>query len=255
MTMIKRTFAFLVAICALAMPVAAQTATTQTSLSAAVTATATSVTLASGTNVAAGAELFVDQEDMIVLSAATSTAPVVLRGQNGTVAATHAANQIVWVGPAASAANPNSPFIQAPNTGACVAANQAYLPQIYRVTGDVYYCNSAGNWTSVNLNPVAGADGAPVTRVSDAAYTVKLSDYVIGYTSLSTSRVVTLPAAAGLEGHIVIVKDAGGNAGSSTTIVVGVTGSGTIDGSLNVGISSKFGVSRFIALANRWLTW
>jgi hypothetical protein len=76
--------------------------------------------------------------------------------------------------------------------------------------------------------------------VSDANYTATSSNYLIGFTSLSTGRTVTLPAASTMNNKTIIVKDESGSAGAHNITVEGA-GSETIDGAAAKTISTNFG--------------
>lgn len=90
-----------------------------------------------------------------------------------------------------------------------------------------------------NLSDVASVATARVNlqidqrrAVADASVTALLSDTYIGYTSISTARAVTLPAASTVDaGHILEIADESGSASASKTISVAPNGTDTIDGS------------------------
>lgn len=133
---------------AMAASVQAQTTTTSTTLSVAITDQSQTLSLASGTGVAAGSTLYIDREAFIVVSAATTTAPSVRRGQLGSVAVAHSASSVVYV--ATAAATP-SVFRQYDKVGACTATSEPYLPQINYRTGSVQNC-TGGFWTSTGAD-------------------------------------------------------------------------------------------------------
>lgn len=150
-TMLRRYFvAALVAAAALALPITAtaQTSVTTTTTSAAVTNTATSVTLASTTNVVAGAELFMDTEAMLVNAVNTTTGVVqVNRGFDGTKSSPHISGSTVYVGPTSGVTG--TPFVFAdPQIGSCTASAQVYDPTINVQNGRIWSCTN-GQWMNV----------------------------------------------------------------------------------------------------------
>ncbi len=191
-----------------AVPSFAQTATTQTTVSAAVSATSTTVTLASGTNVAVGSELLIDNEDFIVVSVTgnySATLPLVLRGQNGTAVWGHNASAIVWVGAPQSLTAPNTPFVDYDAFGTCASTATPFLPIINRRDGLVFGCTNS-TWQPYDFTPPIGQTFSR-TPIVDTNYTVLLTDYLVAYTTISGWKSVTLPSATGLTGHVIIVKD------------------------------------------------
>lgn len=67
------------------------------------------------------------------------------------------------------------------------------------------------------------------TAVSDAAYSLLKTDYLIAYTSITASRAVTLPTAASVAGQHFVIKDESGSASGTIKITI----VGTIDGASN----------------------
>jgi hypothetical protein len=170
-----------------------------------------------GTQGGSGSALFIDNELMTVISInSTSKTVYVQRGTNGTRAATHAANQLVWIGGdptwfsgAAVGTHPQ---------GTCTASLLTTLPDIHVLDATIWNCDSGGVWGFAGLTP--GAYGAPVARttVADAIYTALPYDSYIAYTSITTARVVTLPAANSMNGKVYTVADESGSATSMVTI-------------------------------------
>jgi hypothetical protein len=76
--------------------------------------------------------------------------------------------------------------------------------------------------------------------VNDANYTATSSNYLIGFTSISAGRTVTLPAASSMINKTIIVKDESGSAGTYNITVDGA-GSETIDGVATKVINTNFG--------------
>lgn len=138
------------------MPVSAQTTLTQTALSAAITTTNdNSITVNSATTFAAGTtHVVIDAEEMAVTSVSGTTIGVV-RGINGTRAATHASGAVAYVG---------SPtyFDSVGRYGSCTATNERVLPIIVPTEGKYYTCSSS-NWVSANLVTLGGYATMPST--------------------------------------------------------------------------------------------
>jgi hypothetical protein len=86
----------------------------------------------------------------------------------------------------------------------------------------------------------------PVTNVSDASYTVLVTDRVVRYTSLSAPRIVTLPA-PGSGGATVespkfyTIHDRSGNCSDVNTITLIVSGGATINGLPTMQIAEPYG--------------
>lgn len=80
-----------------------------------------------------------------------------------------------------------------------------------------------------------------------ADYTVVAADYIVAYTTLSASRVVTVPGSQ-RAGRIIVIKDETGTCSPSTTITV----SGTIDGQSSVVLNSAYAVLRLYSNGTSW---
>ena len=135
----------LAALLVAALPIHAQTILTQTTLSAAVTqTTARTMSLAAGTNVSVGSDLYVDRELDVVIScsptcpSSSATTVTIQRGASGTAAGTHSSGALVFVGaPAAFSTNPR---VNWPSNGSCTRGNELYLPVINVSTGTIADC-------------------------------------------------------------------------------------------------------------------
>jgi hypothetical protein len=151
----KTLFAFAALLLLVASPLVAQTTTTSTTSSAAMTDTDRYVSLAAGTNVAAGSLIYADKEAMLVNSitnaGASATRPEVRRGQRGTAAAAHPSGSTVWV---ATASTLGSVFQSTGKTGGCTSTSEPYLPQIDLITGRVMTC-VGGYWNTMG-GPIVG---------------------------------------------------------------------------------------------------
>ncbi|MHB8483659.1 MAG: hypothetical protein ACYDBV_13175 [Nitrospiria bacterium] len=107
------------------------------------------------------------------------------------------------------------------------------------VTLNYYALKSAAGYLSHLGGVISGR-----TAVADVAYTVLQYDYIIAYTSLTATRIVTLPApSATNSGQVFIIKDESGSAAAGVKITV-TPASGTIDGAANVSIAAAYGVVR-----------
>jgi len=80
-----------------------------------------------------------------------------------------------------------------------------------------------------------------VTTVNAATYDLLAGDYILNVTYTVTAAVtsLTLPTAQVVEGRVVIIKDAGGNA-SANNITIDTEGAETIDGSATLVMSSDY---------------
>lgn len=128
---------------------AAQALVTRTTLSNAITATQTTFAVASATDFAAGAYLWVDREVMVVRSV-SSTNITVTRGQMGTVAAAHAASETIFVSTATTvsawhvAGDPDYGATCTRGTG-----QASVLPWFNAATGVVWSCQTT-TWNGTN---------------------------------------------------------------------------------------------------------
>jgi hypothetical protein len=202
-----RLLAFLAALAVLVAPAPAQYNTLSTiTLTTAVTDTQTTWTVSSSASLVAptfgqnGSVLFVGRELVYVQSIQDSTHVVVKRINNG---AAHTAGVGMWYGPA------NLFYVTDPS-GSCTASTVYVKPWINTQTGVVWTCSGTGSWGRND-----GQWPFARTAVADAPYTVVYSDYIVAFTSLSSTRLVTLPAAATMPGRCIIVKDEYGNATSA----------------------------------------
>jgi hypothetical protein len=122
---------------------------------------ATQITLASGTNVAAGQGLTVDNEYMTIQSAtSTTTLWNVVRGQSGTRAGAHASGAPVFFG-----ATSNFSFNSQQPVGPCTSTLEQATPRVVVSTGvSVYLCpavstytgSTAATWAPILINGFPG---------------------------------------------------------------------------------------------------
>lgn len=99
---------------------------------------------------------------------------------------------------------------------------------------------------------VGGSYAGKTSVISSYPHAVSNTDYIILATGTANPvRKVILPAVSGLQGRIIIVKDASGNAGSNGLEVDG-NGSETIDGSADKLINSNYGFLVLVCGASEW---
>lgn len=98
-----------------------------------------------------------------------------------------------------------------------------------------------------------GSDFIGRTAVTDTAYTVLSTDFLVAYTTLTSGRAVTLPDPATVTGKTYIIKDEAGTAGANTLTIAGA--SGNIDGAATKTITSNYGVVRVYAGLTNYFTW
>jgi hypothetical protein len=80
------------------------------------------------------------------------------------------------------------------------------------------------------------------TTVSDVSYVMVAGDYNVQYTSLSSTRVLTLPAANSLNaGQIIIVGDSSGSCSATNVITITRAGTDTVNGTTNFAINTAYG--------------
>lgn len=255
-------------------PIQAQTATTQTILSAAVTSNATTMTVASITGMTAGTTaLYLDGEYVGIRTVpSTGTTIGVNRGQSGTRAVAHTAGEVVWVGPTGqpSPFQTLDGFPGMPAPGSCTSTSITYLPVINVVNGNIWDCQtlttaagaSVTNGTTVSsgqiwqaVNFVNLGYSFPYRTVVNAAYTAKLYDVVIDYTSVSAARTVTLPGATGQFGKIYIIKNSGALSSGASLTVASSVGQYILTIGTTTDTVPWGGVARYIFQGAGWTTW
>lgn len=88
----------------------------------------------------------------------------------------------------------------------------------------------------------AGLNIDQLHAVADADYTIVATDRTVVWTTLTASRVATLPAASALNaGQPLVVGDGSGNASPTVQITIARTGSDTINGATSHAIGSPYG--------------
>ena len=87
------------------------------------------------------------------------------------------------------------------------------------------------------------------TAIADANYTVLATDTIIGITSLTSTRTVTLPHASSVKaGKQLAIKDESGSCSSGNTITI----SGSIDGASSVVLNTSYAVIRLYSNGTTW---
>jgi|19_taG_2_1085344.scaffolds.fasta_scaffold00773_5 hypothetical protein len=98
--------------------------------------------------------------------------------------------------------------------------------------------------------------GQKWNRTTSAAgnYTAVAGDMIIAKTGITASGdTVTLMAASGMEGRVLIIKDESGNAGTDNITIDG-NAAETIDGTATIPISVDYGVIRLYSDGSNWFT-
>lgn len=87
------------------------------------------------------------------------------------------------------------------------------------------------------------------SAVADTNYTILATDRIVEYTSLTVSRVATLPAASAINaGQEIIVADRSGNASATITISIARAGADTINGAAtSIAITRPYRQARFVS--------
>ena len=102
---------------------------------------------------------------------------------------------------------------------------------------------TAGGWPAAKLSEVITNTRA---AVADANHTALVTDRLIAYTSLSTARTVTLPAASLYPiGTLLTIIDESGFCSPTNTITIAGAGADMIDGAPNAALQMAYG---YIAL-------
>ena len=97
-----------------------------------------------------------------------------------------------------------------------------------------------------------GANIQNITVVNISAYTILEKDNIIHSTYSATgAQTITIPTAQLVSGRIIVVKDAGGNAGTNN-ITIETEGAETIDGEANHIINSNYGSVTLYSNGTAW---
>jgi hypothetical protein len=141
-------------------------------------------------------------------------------------------------------------------------------------TQDLYLRDNANGVTALRAKQQAssgllavGAVGAPTstldvqgsiafkrTSAADADYTVLATDNIIGFPTLTASRVVTLPTAASVAGRMYTVKDESGSAAAGRTLTLTPQAGQFIDGAATKVINTAYGFLRVYSNGTNWHT-
>jgi len=92
-----------------------------------------------------------------------------------------------------------------------------------------------------------------ITTVNAATYDLLATDYILNVTYTTTGAVtsLTLPTAQTVSGRIIVIKDAGGLAGTNN-ITIDTEGAETIDGSATAIISSNYSSINLYCDGTNW---
>lgn len=110
--------------------------------------------------------------------------------------------------------------------------------------------NSVGDTAQIRGN--VKLDRTFVDSANTTAYTTTTKEEVVGIDTNSASVTVTLDStSAGDQGHKIIIKDEGGNAGTNG-ITIDTAGTETIDGASSTSITSNFGSITVYSDGTNW---
>jgi hypothetical protein len=126
-----------------------------------------------------------------------------------------------------------SSSLSTPNANPVVADSEGRWGPIYLGTSSDYkvILKDASDVTIATTDPVFASSTAGRTAVNDVSYTATASDRLIAYTAISSSRVVTLPAANTFPaGTSLTVVDESGLSTAGKNILASPNGSDTING-------------------------
>jgi hypothetical protein len=264
METLKR-FSLFLLVCAFATALHAQTMLTTTTLTSAVGNTVSSalttgnlgmVVVASATGISAptansgnvaglatsggSTYLYVDRELMQVESVSGTTITVI-RGVGSTAAASHASGALVFVVPAAAAANWGVPFGTTDwgPQGSCTRANELYLPRIAFTSGNISDCQG-GQWMQGDsaqttrpvwyraYSPSPGAQASSAvfgTNSTLVQYSTYCTEIDVGSSKLLTGLAPHVGTTGGTDKWVVGLYDNGGN------LLVGSAAAGVTVGS------------------------
>lgn len=203
--------------------------------------------------------LYADFEYMDVVTVVNATAGLVrvVRGAGGTRATSHNSGATVYVGApnyfGGSAAG--GAALSGDKLGACVAANEAYLPVININDGRIFQCLSSGQWVQTGLGTMGTPPGQTISAFCTGTVGSAQTEYLntaacSGATTLTATRVVTTPgtlwglqvysSAAVVGGSAVDVATVYKN-GTATAITCTIAASGTTCSDLTHSVATAVG--------------
>lgn len=102
---------------------------------------------------------------------------------------------------------------------------------------------------------VKSANFRNITEVDTAIYDLLATDYILHviYTSTAAVSSLTIPSVQTIQGRIIIIKDAGGNA-NTNTITIDTEGSETIDGSATYVLDADYESIMLYCDGENWFT-
>lgn len=118
---------------------------------------------------------------------------------------------------------------------------------------DISY-NQSGWHNIVNANTQKLNNWSKKRTATATNYTATSQDFLIGVTDTSAPRTITLPAASGLAGKQIIIKDESG-AAATNNITIDGNASESIDGAATALISTNYGALRLYCDGSNWFTW
>lgn len=117
----------------------------------------------------------------------------------------------------------------------------------------IYAPGAMASSTNVSAETYRGFSyGQPIAAlysdVADIDYVVSPTDSIIGFTSLSAARSVTLPPPSDLPGRVLIIKDETGSCSALNSLVL----SGTIDDAPNFTLNTPYAYAKLYAGDDSW---
>ena len=217
-----------------------------------------------------------------VLTATTSGTPSWQAASGGipTIGSSTNLGLVTWNGTTGSAVASNSsgPTVDAGGHLLCASGNAAHPGISFGAdTTAGWYYNGGGIQASVGGVDSGGFTGAGAlqalqgytfqgngsilggitfTRTATAtSYSVLSSDHYIAVTDTSSARTITLQSSGIGAGHVNVIKDESGAAGTNNITVQVNGGVKTIDGAASVAINTNYGSLRVYYNGTNWFTW
>ena len=120
----------------------------------------------------------------------------------------------------------------------------------------ITFSEAVSGWAAISAGgSLFGTGLGSTTTVGVSAYDVLATDEML-HTTYSPSGAITidLKTAQLIDGRVVHIKDAGGNAGSNN-ITITTEGSETIDGSSTASITDNYGALSIYSDGTNWFTY